>query len=231
MQSNRPPLKRTISDAHQAWEDSLLRQVESLRQGLRAHSPEQVARQAGCGWDGAALSLAYWGQPVQMAWPALQAEAVSDGADSAGAAPAALPVFDQALLLYYLHTADGAAPAQRWASFRELPGGAFYHQAFQSYSSDPLAAAFSGRPGAKTPEDFASACQKCGGRPLAEFGFYTFAFQALPRLPLGAVLWPGDEEFPARAGILFDAAGAHYLPVDGLALLGSRLARKIMRAL
>jgi hypothetical protein len=49
----------------------------------------------------------------------------------------------------------------------------------------------------------------------------------LPRIQLAAILWPGDEEFPARASVLFDGAASHYMTIDGLALLGAGLARRL----
>ena len=217
------PTRRTVSDAHAAWEESMLRQVETLRAGLRARSAQQVALLCGASLDGEALNFSYWGQPVRVLWPALEPCRQEDGSS--------LPLNDQALLLYYLHTADGAAVADRWASFRELPGGGFYFQAFQGYSGDLLAKAFAAElPGGKTPEDFRAACQNAGGWALEALSPYAFAFDALPKIRLAAVLWPGDEDFPTKAGILFDASSTHYLPIDGMAMLGSKLARHILRS-
>ena len=50
------------------------------------------------------------------------------------------------------------------------------------------------------------------------------------RCPGCAWFWPGDEEFPSRASILFDPADIHYLPIDGLALMGSGLAGRLLKA-
>jgi hypothetical protein len=47
---------------------------------------------------------------------------------------------------------------------------------------------------------------------------------------LACALWPGDEDFPSKASILFDASASHYMPTDGLALLGSGLARRLIKA-
>ncbi len=57
-----------------------------------------------------------------------------------------------------------------------------------------------------------------------------FAFQPLPRIRLAAILYPGDEEFAARASVLFDAAASHYMTTDGLALLGSGLVGRLIKA-
>ena len=57
---------------------------------------------------------------------------------------------------------------------------------------------------------------------------YQTTIQAL--LYLAATLWLGDDEFPAKASVLFDAASGHYMTIDGLALLGSGLSRRLIKA-
>jgi hypothetical protein len=42
--------------------------------------------------------------------------------------------------------------------------------------------------------------------------------------------WLGDEDFPSSCKILFDASASHYLPIDGSAILGSMLVRKLLAA-
>jgi hypothetical protein len=49
-------------------------------------------------------------------------------------------------------------------------------------------------------------------------------------LRLAAVFWPGDDEFPSRATILFDASSGHYMTTDGMAILGSGLVSRIIKA-
>jgi hypothetical protein len=36
----------------------------------------------------------------------------------------------------------------------------------------------------------------------------------LPRIPLTLILWLGDEEFPARADVLFDSSAEQQVPID-----------------
>lgn len=129
------------------------------------------------------------------------------------------------MILYYLDTADGTSLSDRWIGFRELPDGAFYNQAFQGYSGDPLAKRFGENLG-----EFERAAVALEGTKLPDLTPYAYAFKPLPRLRLASALWPGDEEFPARASILFDAACSHAMTTDGLALLGSGLTRRLIRA-
>ena len=128
----------------------------------------------------------------------------------------------QALLLYHLTCSDGAPVTGRWISFRELPDGSFYHQAFQSYTGHELAKAFGDDvPGLKR------AAVTLEGRPEA-MGELSFSFQALPRVPIAFIYWLGDEDVPASARILFDASAGHHLPTDACALLGSTLTRRLI---
>jgi hypothetical protein len=129
------------------------------------------------------------------------------------------------MLLYYLHTADGIDLADRWIGFRELPDGGFYNQAFQGYSGDLVAQRFN-----DDLEAFHSAARQIGGFQLTSLAPAAYSFSPLPCIRLALALWPGDEDFPSRAAVLFDAHADHYMTTDGLALLGSGLARRVIRA-
>jgi hypothetical protein len=208
--------EEVLDQARQAWQESMLRPIEELAQSLRQRDPAAIARRAGCEFDQQALELTFWQQPVRLPWPELAAVRAADGKPC--------PTFDQAMLLYYLDCADGAPLAGQWIGYRELPNGAFYHQAYQGYSGTRLAQAYGSR-----PEAFAPAAQALGGEPIMDLGTLAFAFQPLPRIRLAAVLWPGDEEFAARGAVLFDAGCSHYMTIDGLALLGGGLAGRLAR--
>jgi hypothetical protein len=127
------------------------------------------------------------------------------------------------VLLHYLLTADGAPPADRWVAFRELPDGLFYAQAFAGHAEQLLAQRY----GADL-DAFQRACGALRGMPL-DLADASFRFQALPRLAVAVLLWTGDEEFPGRARMLFDAAAGHYLPTEDLSGIGDWLAHRLAR--
>ncbi len=206
-----------VDRARQAWQESMLRRLEELRSDLHQRQPQIVAARCGATYREGSIDLEYWGQTVAIPWDSLAPVFVAENKPCS--------VFDSAMLIYYLHTAMGSDLADRWIAFRELPGGAFYHQAFQGYSGDRVARRF----GEQTDE-FVQAAQKLNGWPLTALAPYAYAFQPLPRIRLAAALWPGDEDFAARATILFDAAADHYLTIDGLALIGAGLAGRLLRA-
>lgn len=202
--------------ARQWWLESLAARAETLRAGLSARSGGEVAARAGAHWEETQqrLTIPYWGKVYTVAWPML---AVYDAAGQ----PARPDV--AAILLSYLERADGEPAAGRCLSFRELPDAGFYHQAFDSYTGQRLASAYG-----TTPERLAQACQAEGGEPIA-VGDVGFAFVALPRLRLAVAFWEGDDEMPAQARVLFDAAASHYLDAAGLAGLGGQLTGRLLR--
>ena len=206
-----------VGRAHQAWEGSMLRQLEELRAVVKQSQPETLAFHSGMIFEQGSLRFNYWNCPISLSWPDLEAVYLETGKAS--------PVFDLTLFLFYLRAADGTSLAERWISFRELPGGAFYNQAFQGYSGDRLAQALGEKPAA-----FHTAAKASGGWQLTALAENAYAFQVLPRLRLAAILWSGDEEFPSRAAILFDAASSHYMTTDGLAILGSGLVSRLIKA-
>ena len=206
-----------IDQARLAWQESMSRQIERLRESILSESPHNLADRCGAQYSDDQIKLTYWGDSIGITWPDLEAFALPQNTSCS--------TFDQAMLLYYLRTADGAQMADRWIAFRELPDGSFYHQAFQGYSGDLIAQHF----GTQTNQ-FNIAAQSIDGWHLSAIGPHAYAFQPLPRIRTAAILWPGDEEFPARASVLFDAASSHYLPTDGLALIGAGLARRLVRA-
>jgi hypothetical protein len=76
---------------------------------------------------------------------------------------------------------------------------------------------------------FHKACQSAEGQP-ADLASASYTFQPLPYVPLMVTYWLGDEDFPSSCKILFDASASHYLPIDGSAILGSMLVRKLLAA-
>ena len=202
----------------QQWYDKLAPLVAGARERLRLVEAASLASTSGCASEpGTALRLTFLWCDYLIRPPDFTVQRADNGEQPSS--------FVQALLLTYLLTADGAPPSGRWIAFHDLPGGMFYAQAFRGYAEDRLVDEL----GAGGLEAFRRGGQALGGQPL-ELGSAGFAFQALPRVHLAAVYWLGDDEFPSRASILFEDTGSHYLPTDGLAILGSQLVGAILRA-
>jgi hypothetical protein len=216
---------------------------ERARADWAAADPARCAALAGCELTPAGVLVSYFGRPHLVThpdgavWAAAPAGATAEGSPrrmggasmSAPSAPAGVPASAPAhvtiaiVLMHYLLTADGAAPADRWIAFRELPDGLFYSAAFAGHAEGEIA----GRFGADVAA-FRRAASSLRGAAL-DLADASYRFEALPRLPVAVLLWAGDDEFPGQARILFDAHASHYLPTEDLAGLGDWLAHKLIR--
>ena len=205
------------AQAPQKWLDNLAPKVAQLREELAHRDPRDLAERSGATLNAQqqTIQLELWGKSYTLAHPELV------GRDATGAEAS---TDKQALLLMYLHTADGTplAPAGKWLAYRELPGGMFYANAFHGYAELRLAQSFNG-----DVEKFRAAAARLKGDRLA-IGDASFEFVALPRILVAAVYWLGDEDFASNAGILFDASASHYLATDAVGALGSQLVSRLI---
>jgi hypothetical protein len=162
------------------------------------------------------FEFAFVGSKAVVTWPQLQ-PALEDGPP--------LPPHIAALLVHYLGKASDLRPSGRWISFAELPDGSVYVQAFHGYTADALVRRFGA-----DPEPLAEAAVRLCGQPLPGLADRAWRFEALPKVPVALLWWDADDEFPARADLLFDSTASHHLPTDGCAVLGSWLTQALIRS-
>jgi len=208
-------MKQNFRAVETRREALLAEKADGLRAALRDRDPNQVAARSGSSYlavDSAhgEFRIPFWGVDHIFPFPDLTAKALS--------------TFQQALLFYYLLTADGTSASGKWVSFADLPDGRMYVRAFQGYTGDEAVKRFG-----NSLDAFRQTCAGCGGA-FVEIGDASYVFQALPRVPLMVTYWLGDEEFPSSCKILFDSSASHYLPIDACAMLGSTLISRIMKA-
>ena len=201
------------------WAASLEKQLQETQEALRRRDPAEVALWSGTTCENVAgetrLEVPFWGCPYLITWPDL---AVRDKEGQL------CPGHFHGLILQYLLLADGAPLENTWVSLRNLPHGAFYEQAFQSYSGNLLVRSFRG-----DVEGFRAIARGLGGEPV-EMGDAAFRFWALPRIPLAVVYWSGGGEFPDSAQVLFDNSASHYHHLEMLAHFGGMLCERIVEA-
>ncbi len=201
----------------QQWFDRLAPVVEEARARLRRLKPGKLAMYSGCEEDADGnFRLTFFWQEYVISGDDFTVRRADTGDEPSS--------FTQSLILTYLATADGTTPSSRWVGFRELPDGLFYVQAFQGYTGGRLV-----RELGDGIETFRRAAGALGGEPL-EIGDAGYVFTVLPRVHLGLVYWEGDEEFPSQARVLFEDTAARYMPTDGLAILGSQLVGRMLKA-
>ncbi len=197
------------------------RRIAALRESLARKDAYILVQNTGTTYESVdqnqgRFHLSYWHKPVYLEYP--------DGVAFDAEKREALTPIHQALLLYYFNTANGVKLSSKWVSFSELPEGRFYVQAFQGYTGEVLAHYFKDDKGR-----FEAAAQRLHGERM-QLGSLAFMFQILPLVPLLVIFWQGDEDFPSKYQILFDASARHYLPLDGYAILGSMLTQKLIHA-
>jgi hypothetical protein len=195
--------------------------LEKARQDLQGRDPMMAAALGGATYDkltanSGRFRLRFWEKEYVIDYPEASVHEEKSGQEPS--------TFIQILILHYLVNADGTPSADKWISFRELPGGLGFEPAFQQRSSQPLVRAFG-----HDAEAFIRAAEALGGERLT-FGSVSFLFRIFPRQWVAVVLDLADEEFPAWVNILFDGAASHYLPTEDWAVVGELLSSRLLQA-
>jgi hypothetical protein len=110
--------------------------------------------------------------------------------------------------LWYLVRAVDRLPSGTLVKPVNLEGGAAF---FRGSHVLPLEAV-AGKYGTDREGFLAAGARMAGER--REHGDAAVELRAYPRLPTTVILWTADEEFPARADLLFDATAQAHLPLD-----------------
>jgi hypothetical protein len=117
---------------------------------------------------------------------------------------------EQLCILAYLINAKNLPLAQKLVAGNTLPGGQFFFKGQHGLPTKKLEEAFGDNPKLIYKASAQLDAKRC------EFGDASISLYMLPRLPLTMVIWGRDEEFDARASILFDQTAASQLPLDAL---------------
>jgi hypothetical protein len=195
--------------------------LEKAKQDLRGRDPMMAAALSGAKYEkltatSGRLRLKSWEEEYTVGYPEASVREEKSGQEPS--------IFVQILILHYLIHADGTPSADKWISFRELPGGRGFYAAFQRHASQPLVRAFS-----HDTEGFIKAAEALGGERLT-FGSASFLFRIFPRQRVAVVLDLADEEFPAWVNILFDGTASHYLPTEDWAVVAELLSSRLCQA-
>lgn len=118
------------------------------------------------------------------------------------------------LLLHYLIHARPKMLMNRLISYRELPDGMVFYNAFRNLAIAPIAHTFG-----EDLEAFGKSASRIAGQKV-DHGGIAYQFMMFPRLPVTYILWGGDDEIPAAANVLFDHSAKEQLPTEDLAEVG-----------
>ena len=117
---------------------------------------------------------------------------------------------EQLCILAYLINSQDLPLAQKLVAGNTLSGGQFFFRGQHGLPTKKLEETFGDNPEVLHHASAQLDAEHC------EFGDASISLYMLPRLPLTIVIWGRDEEFDARASILFDQTAASQLPLDAL---------------
>jgi hypothetical protein len=105
----------------------------------------------------------------------------------------------------------------------EIKGGDFFFRGPHALFTRPLEKHFG-----HDAQTFLEVGLRLGGGET-EFGDVSFRLWPLPKIPLGYILWRGDEEFPARVVVTFDSSVERQLPLDVIWALVNQVGGALLR--
>lgn len=128
------------------------------------------------------------------------------------------------LALHYLAGCGPDVPKGALVPFNQAEGGDAYYGAFKIRVIDRLAAEFG-----QDPASLVKAGISLGGMDVAH-GSAAVEVRAFPKMVVTLIVWEGDEEVPPSANVLFDSTALHILPTEDLAVLGSLIIARLVKA-
>jgi hypothetical protein len=213
--------------AHITKEAKQVARIDDYRESFRLAAEElrtadlqHLARSAGVSLEGAEggpslIRLSFLGSPYVVE--------IADGVNvfkEGETVEISLP--EKILICHFLLHASGAALTGQPITFRQIPDGHFYFDAFQRRARDPFLKTFG-----EDLDLFRACAEVLGGKPV-DTGDLGMVFDAMPGIPIQLVIWRGDDELDSEATILFDANIQYNLAVEDIAVLSSFLVYRLM---
>jgi hypothetical protein len=119
-----------------------------------------------------------------------------------------LGYFFRLSVLGYLTIARNVVPSGRLVSPLNMKSGQLFFRGSHVLPLDAVAEKYGG-----SRDGFLEKGNELGGERLG-YGDASLKFLPLPRVPVVSILWTADDEFPARADLLFDSSCEIQMPVD-----------------
>ncbi|MBW1807384.1 MAG: DUF3786 domain-containing protein [Deltaproteobacteria bacterium] len=190
------------------------------REELARLKPEKQAKRCGAeiikaGRTKTIVAVEFFGRTFEVTFPSGEVIDPNGGE---------IPVWERILILHYL-TGDSPAPAfKELIGFAQVPSGGFYFEAYKKRSHDPLARVFGSQPGL-----LIEAGALLGARP-EELGDVGVRLQVFPKVPVVAVVYGADDEFPADAKVFFESTINAYFCTEDIAVIGGLVAGRLIAA-
>lgn len=194
---------------------------EGLWQQLEKLDQRQTAKRANC---------RYLADLEQYVITLLNTEYIVNPADRQissihpSSSPEPAGFLEQLCILAYLIKAQDLPLADKLVKGETLPGGQFFFRGIHNLPTEKLKNAFG-----DNPKTLQRTIETLNAK-ICQFGDASIELYALPRIPLTIVIWQRDEEFDARASILFDRTAAAQLPLDALLAAANLTVKALVEA-
>lgn len=114
----------------------------------------------------------------------------------------------QLVLVSYLAYAKDVPLTGEVVNEKGLKGGTVFFQGPHTLRKEPILQQYG-----EDPEGFRELGKRFGGAPM-DFGDVSFTVCALPKIPVGFILYCKDEEFPAQLVVTFDSSIESHFKLD-----------------
>ncbi len=174
---------------------------------LSTLKPEEVCRAASVSYDAASENYIVTAFGMEFSVSAKN-RSITSAAPGSGVLLQKLGYFFRLSILWYLVSAKDIACTRRLAKLQDIRGGDIFTKGSHVLPLERLAEKYG-----KDKEGFIKTGMSLGGEPV-DLGDAALRLFPLPRVPIVLSLWLEDEEFPARADLLFDSTCDLQLPTD-----------------
>jgi len=127
------------------------------------------------------------------------------------------------LVLHYLVQKTKGLPEVRaeWISFKELPGGQGYFDAFKKRALNPLIRKYG-----DSPQSLLNCLDRLPAKKI-QYGDCGVIIEAFENVPVLVTVYGQDEEFSAEANILFDRSITEIFCTEDIAVLSDIISRTV----
>ena len=191
-----------VGESHE-WLEGEERAWSALSEG----DPEDVTRRAGARYDGAsqAYTLPFFGQEISVC---PRDRRIDGSSPTAGFLLGDLHYLSRVSILWYLIEAKDVPLSGNLVNPGHMNDGLIFASGAHALPLGGIADRYG-----DDLHGFLRRGVELRGEPL-DFGDASLRLLAFPRVPVVLILWRHDEEFPARADLLFDSTCAIHLPTD-----------------
>ncbi|MGN0364234.1 MAG: DUF3786 domain-containing protein [Bilifractor sp.] len=204
------------SNKEELQQKYLLTMLKPAQEKLKKYSIETLCKKAAITFDEAAQDFIVpsLGMELRVHYPDFTIDR-------------ALDMWHYLTILQYMDTADGCPLTDKWISLSEMSGGLSRGYGFNKDISTMFQRNF----GNISPEHFARACRKAGGRIQPGKSDVSAVIPYAPMFPVTVNFWASDEEFPASGKVLVNEKAEHYLTIEAAGGACSAVVTEISRHL